>query len=492
MSVSPKYRTNFSVTDILSPLDETVALPPRPLKPYSIGEDTPNSDLQQLHQPNSTGTESYLLLNSITNLTDSTNNNKSMSVPVSTPFGVHQLGMHSSHPPPPHSGGGHIPATTSAFTTTSGSQYTNGASEFSASAYGVSGDVRAPTAPWYSTSSGDPRFATDYTLSTVSRLMSSTAPSVNMNMAGMNISGMNMTGMNMNMSMSGIGAACGMANEPKQCGVQFPLHAQRRKRRVLFTQAQVYELERRFKQQKYLSAPEREHLAGLIHLTPTQVKIWFQNHRYKCKRQAKEKAMADIGSQHQQNSPKRVSVPSLVNKDCKAENGSALVSSSNNGGGPIGASSAGGGDNSCSTTLGTQPSPSSVGCRDDDCTPSPGPTSSTLMGVAPPGHHSHHPHHHHHHLAAHLSQSQVGLHHAAAAAAAAEHHPSTSAMYLTSQALGSLGFHRQALMETQSSSLHPYHPHHHHHHHHQHAQMQQAQQQQNSLSAYLPLHNGRW
>ena len=36
---------------------------------------------------------------------------------------------------------------------------------------------------------------------------------------------------------------------------------------------QVYELERRFKQQKYLSAPEREHLAGLIHLTPTQVRI---------------------------------------------------------------------------------------------------------------------------------------------------------------------------------------------------------------------------
>jgi hypothetical protein len=56
---------------------------------------------------------------------------------------------------------------------------------------------------------------------------------------------------------------------------------------------QVYELERRFKQQKYLSAPEREHLASLIHLSPTQVKIWFQNHRYKHKRQAKEKAMSD-------------------------------------------------------------------------------------------------------------------------------------------------------------------------------------------------------
>lgn len=68
--------------------------------------------------------------------------------------------------------------------------------------------------------------------------MSSTAPSVNMNMASMNMSGMNMN-MNMNMSMPGIGAACGMTSEPKQCGVQFPLHAQRRKRRVLFTQAQV-------------------------------------------------------------------------------------------------------------------------------------------------------------------------------------------------------------------------------------------------------------
>lgn len=34
----------------------------------------------------------------------------------------------------------------------------------------------------------------------------------------------------------------------------------------------VYELERRFKQQKYLSAPEREHLASLIHLSPTQVR----------------------------------------------------------------------------------------------------------------------------------------------------------------------------------------------------------------------------
>ncbi|VDK24135.1 unnamed protein product, partial [Anisakis simplex] len=53
----------------------------------------------------------------------------------------------------------------------------------------------------------------------------------------------------------------------------------RRKRRVLFTKAQTYELERRFRTQRYLSAPEREQLAMQIRLTPTQVKIWFQNHR---------------------------------------------------------------------------------------------------------------------------------------------------------------------------------------------------------------------
>lgn len=57
----------------------------------------------------------------------------------------------------------------------------------------------------------------------------------------------------------------------------------KRKRRILFTKAQTNELERKFRQQRYLSAPEREQLATLINLTPTQVKIWFQNHRYKTK-----------------------------------------------------------------------------------------------------------------------------------------------------------------------------------------------------------------
>ncbi|XP_042299662.1 thyroid transcription factor 1-like [Sceloporus undulatus] len=61
----------------------------------------------------------------------------------------------------------------------------------------------------------------------------------------------------------------------------------KRKRRVLFSRAQVHELEKRFEIQKYLTAPEREHLATITRLTPNQVKIWFQNHRYKMKKQAK-------------------------------------------------------------------------------------------------------------------------------------------------------------------------------------------------------------
>lgn len=58
----------------------------------------------------------------------------------------------------------------------------------------------------------------------------------------------------------------------------------KRKPRILFSQTQVQELEKRFRAQKYLSAPEREELAKILSLSPTQVKIWFQNRRYKSKR----------------------------------------------------------------------------------------------------------------------------------------------------------------------------------------------------------------
>ncbi|XP_061601028.1 NK3 homeobox 3 isoform X2 [Cololabis saira] len=65
----------------------------------------------------------------------------------------------------------------------------------------------------------------------------------------------------------------------------------KKRSRAAFSHAQVHELERRFSGQRYLSGPERADLAGALKLTETQVKIWFQNRRYKTKR----RRMADVG-----------------------------------------------------------------------------------------------------------------------------------------------------------------------------------------------------
>ncbi|XP_048369151.1 homeobox protein Nkx-3.1 [Sphaerodactylus townsendi] len=59
---------------------------------------------------------------------------------------------------------------------------------------------------------------------------------------------------------------------------------QQKRSRAAFSHTQVMELERKFSHQKYLSAPERALLAKNLKLTETQVKIWFQNRRYKTKR----------------------------------------------------------------------------------------------------------------------------------------------------------------------------------------------------------------
>ncbi|XP_076023964.1 homeobox protein Nkx-2.5 [Genypterus blacodes] len=107
------------------------------------------------------------------------------------------------------------------------------------------------------------------------------------------------------------------AADMKPEDLERPKPRRRRKPRVLFSQAQVYELERRFKQQRYLSAPERDHLAGVLKLTPTQVKIWFQNRRYKCKRQRQDQSLEMVSLPP----PRRVSVPVLVRdgKPCLAD-----------------------------------------------------------------------------------------------------------------------------------------------------------------------------
>lgn len=97
----------------------------------------------------------------------------------------------------------------------------------------------------------------------------------------------------------------------------------RKKRsRAAFSHAQVFELERRFAQQRYLSGPERSDLAKNLRLTETQVKIWFQNRRYKTKRkQIQQHEVAVL------NATKRVPVQILVRED--GSYGPMLMPSSN-------------------------------------------------------------------------------------------------------------------------------------------------------------------
>ncbi|XP_013110718.2 homeobox protein bagpipe [Stomoxys calcitrans] len=88
--------------------------------------------------------------------------------------------------------------------------------------------------------------------------------------------------------------------------------ARKKRSRAAFSHAQVFELERRFAQQRYLSGPERSELAKSLRLTETQVKIWFQNRRYKTKRkqiQQHEAALMNVAAS------KRVPVQVLVRED---------------------------------------------------------------------------------------------------------------------------------------------------------------------------------
>lgn len=62
----------------------------------------------------------------------------------------------------------------------------------------------------------------------------------------------------------------------------------RRKSRTAFTNKQIFELEKRFVYQKYLTPVDRDDIAQTLGLTNAQVITWFQNRRAKLKRDMEE------------------------------------------------------------------------------------------------------------------------------------------------------------------------------------------------------------
>ena len=65
---------------------------------------------------------------------------------------------------------------------------------------------------------------------------------------------------------------------------QLSASGKRKKTRTTFTGRQIYELEQKFEQKRYLTSAERAQLAKMLKVTETQVKIWFQNRRTKWKK----------------------------------------------------------------------------------------------------------------------------------------------------------------------------------------------------------------
>ncbi|CRK88872.1 CLUMA_CG002520, isoform A [Clunio marinus] len=67
-----------------------------------------------------------------------------------------------------------------------------------------------------------------------------------------------------------------------------PQPKKKRKSRTAFTNHQIFELEKRFLYQKYLSPADRDEIAGSLGLSNAQVITWFQNRRAKMKRDMEE------------------------------------------------------------------------------------------------------------------------------------------------------------------------------------------------------------
>ncbi|KAJ1213942.1 hypothetical protein NDU88_001571 [Pleurodeles waltl] len=109
---------------------------------------------------------------------------------------------------------------------------------------------------------------------------------------------------------------CGIADEEKaEPGSPEQRTSRKKKTRTVFSRSQVFQLESTFDMKRYLSSSERAALASSLHLTETQVKIWFQNRRNKWKRQL----AADLEAANLSHSAQRlVRVPILYHEGSPA------------------------------------------------------------------------------------------------------------------------------------------------------------------------------